>query len=140
MSNSSQQTDYITISDEDLYSSTTDTIVITGSGDGAYTLSSGDTINFNDISIGDITLNSMNQGTSITSPSISTITINDPDAYTSSMTFNWGDNTEWKDAFPDWNRVQDMCKKYPGLEIALRNFRTIYTLVKDDYDNAKDQE
>jgi len=30
-----------------------------------------------------------------------------------------------------------MCKKYPGLEIALRNFRTVYTLVKDDYDNPK---
>ena len=53
--------------------------------------------------------------------------------------FNWGDAEEWVDAFPDWRRVQDMCKKYPGLEIALRNFQTVYTLVKDDYDNPKDE-
>jgi len=26
-----------------------------------------------------------------------------------------------------------------GLEIALRNFQTVYTLVKDDYDNPKDE-
>ena len=26
-------------------------------------------------------------------------------------------------------------KKYPALEIALRNFKTVYQLVKDDYDN-----
>lgn len=49
--------------------------------------------------------------------------------------FNWGDPQEWVDSFPSWDKVQDMCKKYPGLEIALRNFQTIYTLVKDDYDN-----
>jgi hypothetical protein len=51
-------------------------------------------------------------------------------------TFNisWG-TTEWVDTFPDFDRVKDMCLKYPGLEIALRNFETIYKLVKDDYDN-----
>jgi len=54
--------------------------------------------------------------------------------------FNWGDSEEFVDSFPVWERVQDMCKKYPGLEIALRNFRTVYTLVKDDYDNPKDKE
>jgi len=43
--------------------------------------------------------------------------------------------TDWVDTFPSWARVQDMCKQYPSLEIALRNFQTIYQLVKDDYDN-----
>jgi len=62
-----------------------------------------------------------------------TITLN------SEYNFNWGDAQEWIDSFPDWQRVQDMCKKYPGLEIALRNFQTVYTLVKDDYDNPKDE-
>jgi len=42
---------------------------------------------------------------------------------------------DWVDAFPSWDKVQDMCKQYPSLEIALRNFQTIYQLVKDDYDN-----
>lgn len=50
-------------------------------------------------------------------------------------TFNWVLPEEWKDDFPKWGRVQDMCKQYPALEIALRNFRTVYELVKDDYDN-----
>ena len=51
--------------------------------------------------------------------------------------FIWKIPEEWIDAFPDWSRVQDMCKQYPGLKIALRNFQTVYTLVKDDYDNPK---
>jgi len=62
------------------------------------------------------------------SPTISTISI-DP----SSFTFNLP--VEWIDSFPAWSRVEDMCKKYPGLEIAFRNFQTVYQLVKDDYDN-----
>ncbi len=54
-------------------------------------------------------------------------------------TFNWKMPEEFIDSFPDWDRVQQMCEQYPGLEIALRNFQTIYTLVKDDYDNPKDK-
>ena len=60
--------------------------------------------------------------------SINTISID-----SSSFTFNLPE--EWVDSFPTWNRVQAMCKKYPGLEIAFRNFQTVYQLVKDDYDN-----
>jgi hypothetical protein len=70
-----------------------------------------------------------------------TYTINSSDTITlnTDYQFSWGDAEEFVDAFPDWQRVQDMCKKYPGLEIALRNFQTVYTLVKDDYDNPKDE-
>jgi hypothetical protein len=64
---------------------------------------------------------------------------NDTITLDSNYDFNWGEAQEWVDSFPDWQRVQDMCKKYPGLDIALRNFQTIYTLVKDDYDNPKDE-
>ncbi len=42
---------------------------------------------------------------------------------------------EWKDSFPNWDRVQDMCNKYPGLRIAFDNFKVFYEMVKDDYDN-----
>lgn len=73
----------------------------------------------------------------LTGGSSNSYTINDTIVFDN---FNWGDAQEFVDAFPDWQRVQDMCKKYPGLEIALRNFQTIYTLVKDDYDNPKDKE
>ena len=61
------------------------------------------------------------------------ITINDIDITTDQFTFNFPE--EWVDSFPEWDRVKDMCEKYPGLEIAFRNFQTVYQLVKDDYDN-----
>ncbi len=78
-----------------------------------------------------ITVNSGAAGTYTTINSLSgidTVTIDN-----SSFTFNLP--KEWVDCFPDWDRVEDMCKKYPGLEIAFRNFQTVYQLVKDDYDN-----
>lgn len=49
--------------------------------------------------------------------------------------FTWNLPEEWVGCFPDWDRVTDMCKKYPAMEIAMRNFQTVYQLVKDDYDN-----
>jgi len=61
--------------------------------------------------------------------SISTISIDQ------SQFSSWNLPEEWVGTFPEWNRVEDMCKKYPALEIALRNFKTVYQLVKDDYDN-----
>lgn len=101
-----------------------------------------------------ITLPDLNMTTSANpTPYISTATMSGGAGYTyTTLTsdtitfnadeyqFNWGEAEEWVDAFPDWQRIQDMCKKYPGLEIALRNFKTVYTLVKDDYDNPKDEE
>ena len=60
-----------------------------------------------------------------------TITLTGLDS--SSFTFNLPE--EWKDSFPGWDRVQDMCEKYPGLKIAFENFKVIYEMVKDDYDN-----
>ena len=75
----------------------------------------------------------------ITSGGTSTYTINTDTISTDGYVFNWGASEEWIDSFPDWERVNAMCKQYPGLEIALKNFQTIYTLVKDDYDNPKDK-
>lgn len=46
---------------------------------------------------------------------------------------------EWVDAFPDFARVQEMCKEYPGLKIAYEKFVTTYKLVKDHYDTPEDQ-
>lgn len=52
-------------------------------------------------------------------------------------TFQWK-NHEFVDAFPDYDKVQEMCKQYPGLRIAYEKFVTTYKLVKDDYDSTKD--
>jgi len=46
---------------------------------------------------------------------------------------------EWIHRFPDWARVEDMCKEYPGLAIAFEKFKTVYKLVADDYDTPKDK-
>ena len=49
--------------------------------------------------------------------------------------FTWKTPEEFVDAFPDFDRIQKMCKTYPGLKIAYEKFVTTYKLVKDDYDN-----
>ena len=77
-----------------------------------------------------ITLTGGGVGSTYTLGTSDTITISND-----SFTNIWTTNEEWVDSFPDWDRVKDMCSKYPSLEIALRNFETIYKLVKDDYDN-----
>ena len=110
----------------DLFS-TDNTISITAGPDTSYVYVDTSNMNSYNISTG-------GAGTIYTINSSDTITFNS-DEYQ----FNWGDAEEFVDAFPEWQRVQDMCKKYPGLEIALRNFQTVYTLVKDDYDNPKDE-
>ena len=53
--------------------------------------------------------------------------------------FNWKSHEEFIDAFPDYNRIEKMCKEYPGLAIAFEKFKTVYKLVKDDYDTTEDQ-
>jgi hypothetical protein len=46
---------------------------------------------------------------------------------------------EWVNTFPEWDRVEKMCQEYPGLRIAFDKFKTVYKLVKDDYDTPKDK-
>jgi hypothetical protein len=51
----------------------------------------------------------------------------------------WAISEEFVDVFPDFSRVQKMCKEYPGLAIAFEKFKTTYKLVKDHYDTPEDQ-
>ena len=133
MSSSSQQQNYYTISDDTITTSLT-SIGATGTDTYSITLPSNSELYS---SMNTITLNGVGSGYTIgnigaigspTTFSGDTITITGGD-------FNWGAPAEWVDSFPEWRRVEDMCTKYPALEIALRNFKTIYELVKDDYDN-----
>lgn len=116
------------------------------------------TNSLDDLTTNTITLDSIDTSTlTITEPSvysftaydssgISTITLSPPITTISGISttntisidnssFTWAMPKEWVDCFPEWSRVENMCKKYPGLEIAFRNFQTVYQLVKDDYDN-----
>jgi len=46
---------------------------------------------------------------------------------------------EWVNCFPDFNRIEKMCKEYPGLAIAFEKFKTTYKLVRDHYDTPEDK-
>jgi len=134
MSDSSQLPNYSNMSSE-CTNINLDSIVVGGAGESmvstdAFTITlTNDTIDFNNIIMSGYT--SMN----------STYNIGNNDTIIlDGLNTVWSSTNEFVDSFPDWDRVQNMCQKYPGLEIALRNFQTIYTLVKDDFDNAKDQE
>jgi hypothetical protein len=52
--------------------------------------------------------------------------------------FHWK-TEEFKDCFPNFDRIQKMCEQYPGFKIAFEKFKTTYYLVKDDYDTPEDK-
>ena len=58
---------------------------------------------------------------------------------TSTSGFSFKMPEEWEDKFPDFDRIQKMCKEYPGLRIAFDKFKTTYLLVKNHYDTPEDQ-
>jgi hypothetical protein len=53
--------------------------------------------------------------------------------------YEWSFPEEWEGCFPDWSRVQDMCKQYPALKIAFEKFKTTYQLVQDHYDTPENE-
>jgi len=130
MSNSSQQQN----SYEKLINDAFITIGATGSDTFTIDLPSDTYISSNYIDMNTISITNGGSSVTYTTLASDTITLNND------YQISWGSSVEFVDSFPDWQRVQDMCKQYPGLEIALRNLQTIYTLVKDDYDNPKDKE
>lgn len=43
------------------------------------------------------------------------------------------DGVEWVDTLPDLDKVEKMCKEYPGLDKAFENFKTVYKMVEQDW-------
>ena len=129
MTTTSQPKDYSTIS-----TSSGDTITITGldtitSGLDNITIISSDTMN----SI--VSDYSTYNGDTITYSSDfkyspSTVTINNTEH---PYVFNF--DQEWKNSFPNFSKIENMCEQYPGLKIAFENFKVFYEMVKDDYNN-----
>jgi hypothetical protein len=134
-----------------LYSITSsDTVTLTSTACDTITLTGYDPASCHQIT----TLSTNNTGTYTYSPSswqgsiapltasqISTVSINTGSNY-SNGTINIGNlfsRNEWVDCFPDWDRIQKMCDEYPGLKIAFDQFKTVYKLVRDDYDTPEDQ-
>ena len=69
---------------------------------------------------------------SITIGNIETIDIGSFTGYN-----NYWVKEDFDGRFPDYDRVQKMCKDYPGLEIAYRKFKEVYKMVKEDYDGKE---
>lgn len=72
--------------------------------------------------------NTMNTDSTISDGNL-TITLDDP---------HWADNITWEqvefeDSMPSIAKVEDMCNNYPALEKAYENFKTIYSLVHQDW-------
>ena len=53
--------------------------------------------------------------------------------------YQWAVSEEFVDCLPNLSRINEMCKQSPGLEIAFEKFKTVYKLVKDDYDTPEDK-
>lgn len=71
---------------------------------------------------------------STTYSNIETIDLSKIDSFGSFTNFY---KEEFDGRFPDFDRVQEMCKEYPGLEIAYKKFKEVYKLVKEDYDGKE---
>lgn len=113
------------------------------------------TITLNDHSTGDITISSDSWSSynipALTSNDIITLTGStyssgttignietiDLSAIESFSSFTNLYKEEFDGRFPDYERVQEMCKEYPGLEIAYRKFKEVYKMVKEDYDGKE---
>ena len=127
MNISSAQPSYsITSSD----SITIDLSNVTGVGSGGF---SGDTITLSNISSGGYTI-----GSGVTTGSWTSTSGGAYVSFTDGVS-EYSPQEEWTNCFPDFDRVQEMCKQYPGLKIAYEKFVTTYKLVKDDYDTPEDQ-
>lgn len=118
------------ISAQETYSITLDDSVATSSSSvtsidlsGLTTYSTGSTI-------------TLNLPTPTTTYSFTNSNSNDTITFSNIFATEYG-TEEWRDCFPGWTRIQDMCEQYPGLKIAFEKFKTTYYLVKDDYDTPK---
>ena len=60
-----------------------------------------------------------------TSIDIGSITISEP--------------VEFEDEMPSVAKVEDMCRDYPALEKAYENFKTVYKLVRQDWQGKQDE-
>lgn len=120
MSNSSQEQLY-TITLNDTTTINSDDIVFSWSNENIPALSTSDVITLT--------------GSSLTSSyTTSTIDLSGIESFTTFTDFY---KEEFDGRFPDYERVQEMCKEYPGLEIAYRKFKEVYKMVKEDFDGKE---
>lgn len=123
MNNSSQEQPY-TITLNDTTTINSDDIVFSWSNENIPALSTSDVI----------TLTGSPITSSYTTSTIETIDLSGIESFTSFTDFY---KEEFDGRFPDYDRVQQMCKEYPGLDIAYRKFKEVYKMVKEDFDGKE---
>ena len=108
--------DTITINLEDTYGTTTSTLSVGGDATiyDSYTV---DTIDISSITSSDFEINWDHIGTNITL-----------------------EPTMWEDCMPDPQKLKRMCEQYPALEKVYENFKTVYTMVEQDWKGNHDDE
>lgn len=105
-----------------------------------YSITSSDIVTIDLSSINTLDPNSFSSITLNSTGATGTYTIGgSTDSFTTGYTNVWVGPTEWQDSFPAWDRIQKMCDMYPGLKIAFENFKTTYSMVKDDYDTPPEK-
>ena len=125
MTTSSQQPDCSTILSSDL---TTDDIITISS---PY-YSAGYNYNSN---ISTITLTGSGN-TTYTIPSLTGDTISFPDSINTIESYF---PKEFINSFPNWDKIEEMRKEYPALDIAMKKFEEVYKMVEDDWQAQKGQ-
>jgi hypothetical protein len=128
---------HIDLSDSE-YSLSTDDLVITGSaGEDVITFDSNITWQNTDMLTWQS--NSSMVGTiSVANPvytisSGSTVNTNFNFDPINSINIGGLDGVEWVDTLPEIDKVEAMCKEYPGLDKAFENFKTVYKMVEQDW-------
>jgi hypothetical protein len=81
-----------------------------------------------------ITLTGPSSSSAYTIGNIETVDLSGIESFTSFTNLY---KEEFDGIFPDYDRVQEMCKEYPGLEIAYRKFKEVYKMVKEDFDGKE---
>lgn len=123
MTNSSQELSYTITLDDELTTNLND-ITFTYDSSSIPALTTADII----------TLTSTPANTSYSIGNIETIDLSALESFSSFTNLY---KEEFDGRFPDYERVQEMCKEYPGLEIAYRKFKEVYKMVKEDFDGKE---
>ena len=104
-----------------------------------YTLTIDDSlITYGDeFSIGDVSLIDSADTITIDLGDYTTDTLNINLDHLSNVTF---EPTMWEDRMPDPQKLKRMCEQYPALEKVYENFKTVYSMVEQDWKGNHDDE
>ena len=72
---------------------------------------------------------------------VSSITTSTDDLFSmDGITLTLDDPVEFEDHMPDVAKVEDMCNDYPALKKAYENFKSIYTMVHQDWKGKQEDD